>query len=79
MKKVQSQSTSNPTSISQVAAEAALNGDQTCIQTMLSAFKERHDFVVGRLNQINGLTCIPSQGAFCSFPDARQAIAGKAG
>lgn len=75
MKKVQSQSTSNPTSISQVAAEAALNGDQTCVQTMLKSFKERHDFVVARLNKISGLKCIPSQGAFYSFPDAHEAIA----
>jgi len=75
MKKVQSQSTSNPTSISQVAAEAALNGDQACIQEMLSAFKQRHDFVVEELNKIKGVTCLPSQGAFYSFPDMREAIA----
>ncbi len=75
MKKVQSQSTSNPTSISQVAAEAALNGDQSCIQTMLTAFKERHDFVVEKLNTIKGVKCLPSQGAFYSFPDMREVIA----
>jgi len=74
MKKIQSQSTSNPTSISQVAAQAALDGDQDCIQTMLTAFKERHDYVVKRLNNIRGLTCLPSQGAFYSFPDCTQAI-----
>ena len=74
MKKVQSQSTSNPTSISQVAAEAALNGDQTCIQVMLKAFKERHDFVVAGLNRIKGVKCLPSQGAFYSFFDVREAI-----
>jgi len=74
MKKVQSQSTSNPTSISQVAAEAALNGDQGCIQEMLKAFKERHDFVVEELNKIQGVECLPSQGAFYSFPDMRGAI-----
>jgi aspartate aminotransferase len=74
MKKVQSQSTSNPTSISQVAAEAALNGDQGCIQEMLGAFKQRHDFVVEELNRIKGVTCLPSQGAFYSFPDMREAI-----
>ena len=71
MKKVQSQSTSNPTSISQVAAEAALNGDQTCLQTMLSAFKERHEYVHQRLNAIEGITCLPSDGTFYSFPDVR--------
>jgi aspartate aminotransferase len=74
MKKVQSQSTSNPTSISQVAAEAALNGDQTCIQEMLKAFKQRHDFVVAGLNRIKGVKCLPSQGAFYSFFDVREAI-----
>jgi aspartate aminotransferase len=74
MKKVQSQSTSNPTSISQVAAEAALNGDQGCIKVMLDAFKQRHDFVVDELNRIKGVTCLPSQGAFYSFPDMQEAI-----
>ena len=74
MKKIQSQSTSNPASISQVAAQAALDGDQGCIQTMLTAFKERHDFVVDRLNRIRGLTCLPSQGAFYSFPDCTEAL-----
>ena len=74
MKKVQSQSTSNPTSISQVAAEAALNGDQDCIKEMLDAFKQRHDFVVAELNRIRGVECLPSQGAFYSFPDMRDAI-----
>lgn len=72
MTNIQSQSTSNPTSISQVAAEAALNGDQTCIQTMVRAFKERHDYIVGALNQIRGLRCIPSTGAFYAFPDAHE-------
>ena len=71
MKKVQSQSTSNPTSISQVAAEAALSGDQTCLQPMLSAFKERHEYVHQRLNAIEGITCLPSDGTFYSFPDVR--------
>ncbi len=75
MKKVQSQSTSNPTSISQVAAEAALNGDQACVQEMLVAFKQRHDYVVEALNGIKGVSCLPSQGAFYSFPDVCEAIA----
>jgi aspartate aminotransferase len=68
MKKVQSQSTSNPTSISQVAAQAALDGPQECIGEMLSAFKHRHDLVVGRLNQIPGIECLPSDGTFYVFP-----------
>ena len=75
MRKIQSQSTSNPTSISQVAAEAALNGDQTCIGTMVRAFKERHDQVVTRLNRIRGVRCLPSQGTFYAFPDFSKAIA----
>lgn len=75
MEKVQSQSTSNPTSISQVAAEAALNGDQACIAPMLNAFRERHLFVVNELNKIPGLSCLMAGGAFYAFPDARKAIA----
>ena len=74
MKKIQSQSTSNPASISQAAALAALDGDQSCIQTMVKAFKERHDYVVDRLNQMKGIKCLPSQGAFYSFPDCKEAI-----
>jgi aspartate aminotransferase len=68
MTNVQSQSTSNPASISQVAAQAALEGDQSCIQIMLAAFKERHDFVVAELNTLHGVKCLPSQGAFYAFP-----------
>ena len=74
MKKIQSQSTSNPCSISQAAAVAALNGDQSCIQTMLSAFKERHDFVVAALNKIPHIQCLPSDGTFYSFPDIQSFI-----
>jgi len=69
MKKIQSQSTSNPTSISQYAAQAALEGDQSCIGEMLVAFKERHDYVVEQLNQIDGISCISSDGTFYCFPD----------
>jgi len=74
MKKIQSQSTSNPTSISQVASQAALDGDQSCIQEMLVAFKQRHDYVVETLNQMDGVSCLPSQGAFYSFPDMSRVI-----
>lgn len=74
MKKIQSQSTSNPTSISQVAAEAALAGEQSCIGTMLKAFKERHDFVVSELNTIHGVKCIESQGTFYAFPSMHGVI-----
>jgi len=69
MKKVQSQSTSNPCSISQAAAEAALNGPQECIGEMLTAFKERHDYVVERLNNLPGVECLPADGTFYVFPD----------
>ncbi|MEW5905089.1 MAG: pyridoxal phosphate-dependent aminotransferase [Pseudomonadota bacterium] len=75
MENVQSQSTSNPTSISQVAAEAALNGDQNCLAPMIKAFRERHEFVVDAFNKIPGLKCIKAGGAFYAFPDAREAIA----
>ncbi|MBU0622489.1 MAG: pyridoxal phosphate-dependent aminotransferase [Gammaproteobacteria bacterium] len=75
MENVQSQSTSNPTSISQVAAEAALNGDQGCITPMVKAFRERHDFIVAELNKIPGVKCIKAGGAFYAFPDMREAIA----
>jgi len=75
MKKVQSQSTSNPNSIAQMAAEEAINGDQSCIGKMLVHFKARHDYVVKRLNEMPGVSCLPSQGAFYSFPDMREAIA----
>ncbi|MFV1984320.1 MAG: pyridoxal phosphate-dependent aminotransferase [Thiohalomonadales bacterium] len=68
MKKIQSQSTSNPTSISQVAAQAALEGDQSCIATMLAAFKERHDKIIPMLNEIEGISCLPSSGTFYAFP-----------
>ena len=68
MKKIQSQSTSNPTSISQWAAEAALRGPQDCIETMLAAFKERHDYVVQRLQGMTGVECLPGDGTFYTFP-----------
>jgi len=74
MDNIQSQSTSNPTSISQVAAEAALNGDQSCIVPMLAAFRERHRYVVDALNVIPGVHCVDSGGAFYAFPDVRSAI-----
>jgi len=74
MSNLQSQSTSNPTSISQAAAEAALLGDQSCIKPMLNAFKERHAFVVNAFNEIKGLKCIDAKGAFYSFPFAKNAI-----
>ncbi len=71
---LQSQSTSNPTSISQAAAQAALLSDQTCITPMINAFRERHTFVVNAFNNIEGIDCINAQGAFYSFPYAKNAI-----
>ncbi len=74
MKNVQSQSTSNPTSISQAAAQAALEGDQACISEMLKAFKARHDHVVAGLNAIKGVHCLPGNGTFYAFPDVHGLI-----
>lgn len=74
MENIQSQSTSNPTSISQVAAEAALTGDQSCITPMVAAFKERNIFITEKLNAIPGIHCLLSDGAFYTFADTRQAI-----
>jgi aspartate aminotransferase len=71
---IQSQSTSNPTSISQVAAEAALNGDQGCIDTMMVEFKKRHDFVVAELNTIDGIDCLPTDGTFYVFPNVEKLL-----
>ena len=75
MEILQSQSTSNATSISQYAAEAALSGSQDCIKPMVTAFKERHKYVVDRFNAMPGLSCLMAGGAFYAFPDARVAIA----
>lgn len=74
MENMQSHSTSNPTSIAQYAAEAALNGDQSCIAPMVKAFKERGAFVTEALNRIPGVKCLQPAGAFYVFPDCREAI-----
>lgn len=74
MENIQSQSTSNPSSISQAAAEAALNGDQSCMNPMRSAFKERNTFVTEQLNQMNGVHCLSSEGAFYAFADIRESM-----
>mgnify|MGYP002336226816 CR=1 FL=1 len=74
MKNVQSHSTSNPTSISQVAAEAALRGDQSCLTPMIAAFKERHDWLVQALNQLPGIHCLPADGTFYAFPSIEAAM-----
>ncbi|MGE4617363.1 MAG: pyridoxal phosphate-dependent aminotransferase [Gammaproteobacteria bacterium] len=69
MKKIQSQSTSNPTSIAQVAATAALSGDQSSLAKRSAVFKQRHDFVIRELDQIEGVEVEPSAGTFYTFPD----------
>jgi aspartate aminotransferase len=74
MKKIQSQSTSNPTSIAQVAAQAALEGSQECVAEMVVAFKARHEYVVSTLNDIKGVSCIPADGTFYAFPSFQEVI-----
>ena len=74
MKKIQSQSTSNPNSIAQAAATEALQGDQSIILPMLDAFKRRHDLVYQSLSKISGVRCIPVESTFYSFPDFSGAI-----
>ena len=74
MKTIQSQSTSNPCSVSQAAALAALEGDQAPVADMCAAYKERHDFVVGALNEIPGFECRPGEGTFYAFPRVTGAI-----
>ena len=68
MKTVQSQSTSNPCSISQSAAQAALDGSQSVISEMVAAYKARHDFLIPELNTIPGFECRPGEGTFYAFP-----------
>jgi len=77
MKTIQSQITSNPCSISQVAAAAALDGDQSCMQPMVRAYKERSDFVVRALNEIPGFECREGEGAFYAFPRVTEAMAAR--
>ncbi len=75
MSTVQGQSTSNAASMSQKAAIAALNGDQSCVAMMNRAFKERHDYIVTALNTLPGVSCRPASGAFYAFADVSQAMA----
>lgn len=78
MTTVQSQSTSNPCSVSQAAAVAALDGSLEPILEMVDAYRERHALVVAALNEIDGVRCHPSAGTFYAFPEVRRA-AGKLG
>ena len=75
MATIQGQSTTNASSISQKAAIAALNGDQSCVAKMNSAFKERRDFVVRALNALPGVSCLPGAGTFYAFADVSRAMA----
>ncbi len=77
MAKIQSQSTSNPTSISQAAAVEALNGTQDFIQERANSFKKRRDFVVKSLNNIRGISCQKPEGAFYVFPNCKKLIGKK--
>jgi aspartate aminotransferase len=74
MNTIQGQSTSNASSISQKAAVAALAGDQRCVEDMVRAFKERHDYIVAALNTLPGVSCLESAGAFYAFADVRGAM-----
>lgn len=75
--KIQSQSTTNTSSISQAAAEEALNGTQNFIKIRSDSFKERRDFVVKKLNSIKGLSCKNPEGAFYVFPNCKDCIGKK--
>jgi aspartate aminotransferase len=77
MGKIQSQSTTNTSSISQAAAVEALNGVQDFIKPRSDAFKKRRDFVVQKLNTIKGLSCKNPQGAFYVFPNCKNCIGKK--
>jgi len=68
MTKLQSQNTSNPTSISQKAAQEALSGPQEAVYKMRDEFQKRRDFIVAALNDIEGFACLLPQGAFYVFP-----------
>jgi aspartate aminotransferase len=74
MKKIQSQSTSNPNSIAQAAAIAALEGKQDFIRGYVNTFKKRHDFLINELKEIDDINVLASEGTFYSFPDMKNLI-----
>lgn len=74
MTKIQSQSTSNPSSISQAAAEAALTENQDCVATMCKAFEERHAYIVNALDEMDGVNCMTCDGTFYCFPNIQGLI-----
>ena len=77
MKKIQSQSTSNPASVSQAASVVALSAGNECIDDMLVHFRQRHDYLVAALNEIPGFSCAEGAGTFYAFPDVAEAMAAK--
>ena len=74
MTTVQSQCTTNACSVSQAAAQAALDGDQSVVAEMAAAFRQRHDYLVGALNGLPGVECRPGEGTFYAFPRVAGAI-----
>ena len=77
IRKIQSQSTSNPSSISQAAAVEALNGTQKFIKKRANSFKVRRNFVVNSLNNIKGISCLKPNGAFYVFPNCKKLLGNK--
>lgn len=77
MTTIQSQSTTNACSVSQAAAVAALEGDQACVREMVTAYQERHDYIVAALNDIDGVQCRPGEGTFYAFAKFREAMDGR--
>ena len=69
MNKIQGQSTSNPTSISQKASQEALSGPQDVVEAMVGEFQKRRDYIIDRLNSLKGITCVKPAGAFYAFPN----------
>jgi len=78
MTKVQSQSTSNPTSIAQKAAVAALRGPQDCVEQMRQEFEKRRNYLIRELNSISGVSCKMPKGAFYAFPTVKDIFGKKA-
>jgi aspartate aminotransferase len=74
MKTIQSQSTSNACSVSQAAAVAALDGDQSPVRDMTAAYRRRHDYIVAALNNLDGFECRPGEGTFYAFPRVTGAL-----
>ncbi len=74
MKTIQSQSTSNPCSISQAASVTALEGDQSCVHEMTAAYRKRHNYIVPALNELPGFECRRTDGAFYAFPRVTGAL-----